>query len=56
VHESVHAPWVHHARTRGQGVVAWDVGITNPLGKVVASDDLWTLVAKKKMKMRLCSH
>jgi oxepin-CoA hydrolase/3-oxo-5,6-dehydrosuberyl-CoA semialdehyde dehydrogenase len=31
----------------GQGVVAWDVEVTNQLGEVVASYDILTLVAKK---------
>ena len=31
----------------GQGVVAWDVEVSNQLGEVVASYDILTLVAKK---------
>ncbi len=31
----------------GQGVVAWDVEVTNQLGEVVASYDILTLVAKR---------
>jgi oxepin-CoA hydrolase/3-oxo-5,6-dehydrosuberyl-CoA semialdehyde dehydrogenase len=31
----------------GQGVVAWDVEVTNQLGEVVASYDILTLVSKK---------
>ncbi len=31
----------------GQGVVAWDVEVTNQLGELVASYDILTLVAKK---------
>ena len=30
----------------GQGVVAWDVEVTNQHGEVVASYDILTLVAK----------
>ena len=32
---------------RGQGVVAWDVEVTNQDGEVVASYDILTLVAKR---------
>ena len=32
---------------QGQGVVAWDVEVTNQLGELVASYDILTLVAKK---------
>jgi oxepin-CoA hydrolase / 3-oxo-5,6-dehydrosuberyl-CoA semialdehyde dehydrogenase len=35
------------AKGVGQGVVAWDVEVTNQLGEVVASYDILTLVAKK---------
>jgi oxepin-CoA hydrolase / 3-oxo-5,6-dehydrosuberyl-CoA semialdehyde dehydrogenase len=35
------------AKGIGQGVVAWDVEVTNQLGEVVASYDILTLVAKK---------
>jgi oxepin-CoA hydrolase/3-oxo-5,6-dehydrosuberyl-CoA semialdehyde dehydrogenase len=35
------------AKGVGQGVVAWDVEITNQLGEVVASYDILTLVAKR---------
>ena len=38
------------ARTRkgvGQGVVAWDVEVTNQDGELVASYDILTLVAKR---------
>jgi len=35
------------AQGRGQGVVAWDVEVTNQLGEVVASYDILTLVAKR---------
>jgi oxepin-CoA hydrolase / 3-oxo-5,6-dehydrosuberyl-CoA semialdehyde dehydrogenase len=35
------------ANGMGQGVVAWDVEVTNQLGEVVASYDILTLVAKK---------
>ncbi|MEP7280427.1 MAG: phenylacetic acid degradation bifunctional protein PaaZ, partial [Rubrivivax sp.] len=31
----------------GQGVVAWDVEVTNQHGEVVASYDILTLVAKR---------
>jgi oxepin-CoA hydrolase / 3-oxo-5,6-dehydrosuberyl-CoA semialdehyde dehydrogenase len=31
----------------GQGVVAWDVEVTNQLGEIVASYDILTLVAKR---------
>jgi oxepin-CoA hydrolase/3-oxo-5,6-dehydrosuberyl-CoA semialdehyde dehydrogenase len=31
----------------GQGVVAWDVEVTNQDGELVASYDILTLVAKK---------
>ena len=31
----------------GQGVVAWDVEVTNQLGEVVASYDILTLVQKR---------
>ena len=31
----------------GQGVVAWDVEVTNQMGEVVASYDILTLVAKR---------
>ena len=34
------------AKGVGQGVVAWDVEVTNQLGEVVASYDILTLVAK----------
>jgi oxepin-CoA hydrolase/3-oxo-5,6-dehydrosuberyl-CoA semialdehyde dehydrogenase len=34
-------------RRRGQGVVAWDVEVTNQDGELVASYDILTLVAKK---------
>jgi len=34
------------AQGRGQGVVAWDVEVTNQAGEVVASYDILTLVAK----------
>jgi oxepin-CoA hydrolase/3-oxo-5,6-dehydrosuberyl-CoA semialdehyde dehydrogenase len=36
------------ARGVGQGVVAWDVEVTNQLGELVASYDILTLVAKKQ--------
>jgi oxepin-CoA hydrolase/3-oxo-5,6-dehydrosuberyl-CoA semialdehyde dehydrogenase len=35
------------AQGRGQGVVAWDVEVTNQHGELVASYDILTLVAKK---------
>ncbi|MBP6674173.1 MAG: aldehyde dehydrogenase family protein, partial [Vitreoscilla sp.] len=35
------------AKGIGQGVVAWDVEVTNQLGELVASYDILTLVAKK---------
>jgi oxepin-CoA hydrolase/3-oxo-5,6-dehydrosuberyl-CoA semialdehyde dehydrogenase len=35
------------ATGRGQGVVAWDVEVTNQLGELVASYDILTLVAKR---------
>ncbi|WP_430423256.1 phenylacetic acid degradation bifunctional protein PaaZ [Methylibium petroleiphilum] len=35
------------AKGVGQGVVAWDVEVTNQLGEVVASYDILTLVAKR---------
>jgi len=35
------------AQGRGQGVVAWDVEVTNQAGEVVASYDILTLVAKR---------
>ena len=35
------------ANGRGQGVVAWDVEVTNQHGELVASYDILTLVAKK---------
>ncbi len=35
------------AQGKGQGVVAWDVEVTNQHGEVVASYDILTLVAKK---------
>jgi oxepin-CoA hydrolase/3-oxo-5,6-dehydrosuberyl-CoA semialdehyde dehydrogenase len=35
------------AKGVGQGVVAWDVEVTNQLGELVASYDILTLVAKK---------
>ncbi len=35
------------ARGQGQGVVAWDVEVTNQEGQVVASYDILTLVAKQ---------
>ncbi len=35
------------AQGRGQGVVAWDVEVTNQDGEVVASYDILTLVAKR---------
>ena len=35
------------AQGRGQGVVAWDVEVTNQAGELVASYDILTLVAKK---------
>ena len=35
------------AQGRGQGVVAWDVEVTNQNGELVASYDILTLVAKK---------
>jgi oxepin-CoA hydrolase/3-oxo-5,6-dehydrosuberyl-CoA semialdehyde dehydrogenase len=35
------------AQGRGQGVVAWDVEVTNQLGELVASYDILTLVAKR---------
>ncbi len=35
------------AQGRGQGVVAWDVEVTNQQGELVASYDILTLVAKK---------
>ena len=35
------------ASGRGQGVVAWDVEVTNQDGELVASYDILTLVAKK---------
>ncbi|MBQ0932952.1 phenylacetic acid degradation bifunctional protein PaaZ [Ideonella alba] len=35
------------AQGRGQGVVAWDVEVTNQAGDLVASYDILTLVAKK---------
>jgi len=36
------------AKGVGQGVVAWDVEVTNQLGELVASYDILTLVAKRK--------
>ena len=36
------------ARGRGQGVVAWDVQVTNQADEVVASYDILTLVAKQQ--------
>jgi oxepin-CoA hydrolase/3-oxo-5,6-dehydrosuberyl-CoA semialdehyde dehydrogenase len=36
----------------GQGVVAWDVEVTNQDGDVVASYDILTLVAKKGSALR----
>jgi len=36
------------ANGRGQGVVAWDVEVTNQDGELVASYDILTLVAKKE--------
>jgi len=35
------------AQGRGQGVVAWDVEVSNQLGELVASYDILTLVAKR---------
>jgi oxepin-CoA hydrolase/3-oxo-5,6-dehydrosuberyl-CoA semialdehyde dehydrogenase len=35
------------AQGRGQGVVAWDVEVTNQGGEIVASYDILTLVAKR---------
>jgi oxepin-CoA hydrolase/3-oxo-5,6-dehydrosuberyl-CoA semialdehyde dehydrogenase len=35
------------AQGRGQGVVAWDVEVTNQQGELVASYDILTLVAKR---------
>ncbi|MDZ4355739.1 MAG: MaoC/PaaZ C-terminal domain-containing protein, partial [Variovorax sp.] len=35
------------ASGQGQGVVAWDVEVTNQLGELVASYDILTLVSKK---------
>ncbi|MFO1219203.1 MAG: phenylacetic acid degradation bifunctional protein PaaZ [Burkholderiaceae bacterium] len=35
------------AKGQGQGVVAWDVAVTNQSGEVVASYDILTLVAKR---------
>ncbi|HQC99811.1 MAG TPA: MaoC/PaaZ C-terminal domain-containing protein, partial [Aquabacterium sp.] len=35
------------AKGAGQGVVAWDVEVTNQRGELVASYDILTLVAKK---------
>ena len=35
------------AKGVGQGVVAWDVEVTNQLGELVASYDILTLVAKR---------
>ena len=35
------------AQGRGQGVVAWDVEVTNQRGELVASYDILTLVAKR---------
>lgn len=35
------------ANGQGQGVVAWDVEVTNQLGELVASYDILTLVAKR---------
>ena len=35
------------AQGKGQGVVAWDVEVTNQLGELVASYDILTLVAKR---------
>ena len=35
------------AQGRGQGVVAWDVEVTNQDGEIVASYDILTLVAKR---------
>lgn len=35
------------AKGQGQGVVAWDVEVTNQLGELVASYDILTLVAKR---------
>lgn len=35
-----------------QGVVAWDVEVTNQLGEVVASYDILTLVAKRQEEMQ----
>ena len=36
------------AKGVGQGVVAWDVEVTNQFGELVASYDILTLVAKRK--------
>ena len=36
------------ANGHGQGVVAWDVEVTNQHGELVASYDILTLVAKKR--------
>jgi oxepin-CoA hydrolase/3-oxo-5,6-dehydrosuberyl-CoA semialdehyde dehydrogenase len=36
------------AQGRGQGVVAWDVQVTNQHGELVASYDILTLVAKRE--------
>ena len=35
------------AQGRGQGVVAWDVEVTNQAGELVASYDILTRVAKR---------
>ena len=35
------------ASGQGQGVVAWDVEVTNQRGELVASYDILTLVAKR---------
>ena len=35
------------ANGQGQGVVAWDVEVTNQLGELVASYDILTLVLKR---------
>ncbi len=39
------------ANGQGQGVVAWDVAVTNQLGELVASYDILTLVAKAEPPM-----
>jgi oxepin-CoA hydrolase / 3-oxo-5,6-dehydrosuberyl-CoA semialdehyde dehydrogenase len=40
------------AKGQGQGVVAWDVEVTNQHGELVASYDILTLVAKRGGTLR----